>query len=391
VAGAAMKLPEKTDAAWRLIDALGADGAAYRRRSRAAGQRPDEPDPFDFPDLFARIHRLCERLDGEDIAEFLTVLDDFMPELRDAAIAWVDLLHILIQDAETRYRRKGQGQLKKDEVKTVVIYLIRADRCDIPGVPRYLEPLVVDVVVDVLVDSIVAFLNLNKHRDLNWDVGRSNRTLYELFRRVKRVVVAVLEFVIVRPVSWVVSRIYFAFHRPSRLTPALRSAVEAVNEHSLTVRRKGLLEWIANIGTWIGHNRHAVVEGVQIVTIVVDSVEAYADLDGPAKKVIARRFVYDVLDEFGFDYSNPVVKVKLDAGIGFAIDSVVHLFHRRDLFERRTTRREPAPPLFAVTPPEAGAAPPSWRRTRDPLAARTSTRSTGPRLPARPRSRFRVP
>jgi hypothetical protein len=384
-----MKTPEKTDAAWRLIDAMRADAAGQRRLEPR--RRPGEPDPFDFPGLFARILRLCEQVDPGEIAEFLTVLDEYMPALQDAALAWIDVLHILVQDAEKRYRARDQGALKKDEVKTVVVYLIRADRYDIPRVPRYLEPLVVDVVVDVMIDAIVAFLNVNPRPDRNWDVGTSGRTRFEFFRRLKRAVGKVLELLIVRPVSWVATRIYFAVHRPGRLTPAMRSALDRVNQHSLTVRRQGLLELVAKVATWIGNNRNAVVEGVEIVTIVVDSVEAYSGLDGPGKKVIARRFVYDVLDELGFDYSNPFVKVKLDAGIGFGIDSVVHLFHRRGLFERRTTRRESAPPLFDTTPAAAVAAPPDWRHSRGPLAARTSTPWTDQRQPASRRSPYRAP
>lgn len=387
-----MRLDAKTDTLGGIVD--GKQRPSFDNRDgTTSALRPGARDPFDFPDTFARIRHLARQIDGEELADWLSVLDRELPHFERAAIAWIDLIHVLVQDAEPRYRPKGRGPLKKEEVKTVIVYLVRADRYDIPWVPRYLEPLVVDVLADLAIDAVVEFLNTNAPRDPNWPRGSSRLTMSEVWRRFKRGVRRVFGWLF-RPFGLLASRLYFAFHRPSVLRPAIRSAIDAVNRESQTVHRQGLLERLAKVGEWIGHNRETLVEGFKLVTIVVDSVEALTWLDGPEKKVQARRFVYAALDEFGFDYSNRIVKVKLDRAIGVAIDSAVHLFNRRGLFEHSS---DPAatpgatPPRSYGPPDDKDGARPGRRRSRDPLAAPVSTLPPGRRRPAARRYRYRGP
>jgi hypothetical protein len=307
---------------------LGRDGG---RRGR-----PTVDAAAELPDIFARIRRLGTAFHAHEIADFMEVIDRAFHDLSRAGIAWIDLIHVLVTHSEQRYRGSGQGELKKQEVKTVILYLVRADRYDIPHVPRYLEPLVVDVFADVAVDSVVAFLNANSHRDPHWPPPDTRLTISGVWRSVRRVVGRILGRLLM-PFGVVASRIYFALRFPVPLSPALKSALDAVNERSATTQHEGLLERVEWIGTWIGHNRDALVALFELASIVADQVEALHWMSGEEKKEYARSFVYALLDELHFDYSSRAVGFKLDAGINFALDASVHLFHQRGLFKRRAT------------------------------------------------------
>lgn len=97
-----------------------------------------------LPVTLARLRRLFQEAVGggadEELIAALSALARRGDEIVRAFVVWVDLVETLVQDAERRYGTKpGQGQLKAGEVKAVFRYLLRAERFDIPQVPRILR------------------------------------------------------------------------------------------------------------------------------------------------------------------------------------------------------------------------------------------------------------
>jgi hypothetical protein len=65
---------------------------------------------------------------------------------------------------------------------------------------------------------------------------------------------------------------------------------------------------------------------------VVQEIEGFLEATGPEKKAYAKQVVFEVLGDLGFDSSNFFFSVKVEAGVDMAIDSIVHLFNKRNVF-----------------------------------------------------------
>ncbi len=97
---------------------------------------------------------------GKELANALNSLAQHSDDIQMSVIAWVELIEVLVQNAETRYGSKsGRGALKASEVKSVMRYLLRADRLNIPKVPAFIEPVIIDLLVDWSIEVVVSILN----------------------------------------------------------------------------------------------------------------------------------------------------------------------------------------------------------------------------------------
>src|SRR6185369_14193432 len=77
-----------------------------------------------------------------------------------AIVVWIDLVEVLIQNAERRYgATPGMGPMKAAEVKEVVRYFMRNRRLNIPDIPQFLQPVIIDLAVDWSVDVLVLIAN----------------------------------------------------------------------------------------------------------------------------------------------------------------------------------------------------------------------------------------
>jgi hypothetical protein len=329
---------------------------AIGREGHALGRRDGRPDACDLPERLDEIRALLRQVDPNELVDVLDVVVRDWPWFRDATVAWVHLIDTLAQTAERRYAPKGRGEHKKEEVKGVIVYLMRAERFDIPRVPVYLEPVVIDVVADITVDAIVGLWNTFQPHD--WLEATFTPPVAEAPRRAWLRVKRFLERVVFAPVARAMARVYWWVRRPSRLTPAVQSAVEAIARDSRFTGRGGVFERVASLARDLSRNRESLVAGVQIVAIVADVVEDVQDMDGPQKKACAKVLFYDVLDDLGVDTSNWIVKAKLDIGLDLAIDAVVALLNKRKLFVHQERPR----PAIAT----AGARPVSRRRSSGP-------------------------
>jgi hypothetical protein len=293
----------------------------------------DEGGPLPPAETILEIRRLFAEItagnDHEDLVYMLNALVQNREALQQAVIVWVDLIEVLVQSAEGRYGAVGRGDLKKDEVKAVVVYLLRTGKFRIPNVPDYLQPVVVDVVADISVDAVVAVAN---QRGLWVEPPRTARpTWHELRRRFLRGIRRVVGFVL-EPFGRLAAAIVMALRYPVRLSPALRQALEAIEREGMIADHQSLLQRITDLKIWIGNNAGSVIAGVQLVDLVVDEAEAFGDLTGPEKKDYARELVLAVLEDLGFDVRGRFTGMKLEMAIDMAIDSLVHTLHKRGVF-----------------------------------------------------------
>jgi hypothetical protein len=300
------------------------------------GPRPVSPEEQRIRVSLETLRRLLQEAVNagfdRDVADALRWLADNGPAIEKGVVAWVDLLELLVQDTEERFgTQPGRGEFKADQVKAVVRYLLRAERFSLPRVPDYLQPLVLDVVVDWSIDAVVEIVN---EHDLWLPSREAPATLLQWlalqFRRLLRLLRPLWE-VLARVASW----IYWGLHRNLPLSPALRAALRRIEKEGMLVDPQQLLREVSRSLIWLGTHRRSVVAGVALISAAVQEAERFLELSGPRKKEYAQAFVWAVLDELGFDVKSGVVYALVNALIGSGIESAVHLFNRRGMFEHR--------------------------------------------------------
>jgi hypothetical protein len=281
--------------------------------------------------------RLREMTKGDD-EELVAVLNQLLKhrvQFERALIVWIDLIEVLVQQAERRYPLPGRGQLKRGEVKSAIVYLLRRRRLGIPNVPDFLEPVIVDIFADFTVNAIVALAN--DHGLWIAQDGPDHPILrgfkWALFRFWRLVRPAV------EPLGHLFSRIYMALRYPTPISPALRQALEAVSSESILASRRGLLDDVIEVKKFIGEHADSLVAGIQLVGIVVQELEKFASLDGAEKKRYATDLVFEILNELGFRTPGPLMQLIIETAVGFAIDATVDLFNKRGLFDHPSGSR----------------------------------------------------
>jgi hypothetical protein len=243
--------------------------------------------------------------------------------ISNAAVAWIDLLDQLVQASESRYGAEGRGKLKKEEVKTVLSALLRDQRFELPHVPRYLQPVAIDIVADFSIDAIVAVSNTH---DL-W-VEEGSPTISEFYRRLKHAVGAILG-PIFEPFERFVTWLYFRLRYPRPLSPALRNALDAVEKSMAVLEKDRPLDQALRLKIWIGENSQSLVALVQLASIIVDQLEKFMEAPGDIKKAYAKQIAVEVLRDLGFDIRSDFFLAVVEAVVDVAIDSAVHMFHKR--------------------------------------------------------------
>jgi hypothetical protein len=298
-------------------------------QDRAAAGNAPPPIPAETMWKIKRLFaRLTEPGAEHALTEALNAVVSRSDEISRAAIVWIDLLDVLVNNTEARYGATGRGKLKKEEVKTVVAYLIRTQRFNISRVPGYVQAVAIDVMADFAIDALVSVSNTH---DL-WAVDTRKPTISELYRRAKQAVGAVLR-PLVAPLGRFATWLYFRLRYPAHLSPALRDALAAVEKDGMIAGPSGgAVEEVMRLKLWVGENAQTLVALVQLASIVVQEVEGFLEAPGPEKKAYAKQVVFEVLGDLGFDSSNFFLSVKVEAGVDMAIDSIVHLFNKRNVF-----------------------------------------------------------
>lgn len=274
------------------------------------------------------LHTAIEEGLDKELASVLNFLAKHSEEIQRAVVVWIDLIDVLIQNAERRYgNTPGMGQLKAAEVKEVVRYLMRDHKFDIPNVPRFLEPVIINLLVDWTIDVVVLTSN---HYGL-WvekETHTTSRSFFAvLWLRLRRRVRLIFLFLI-----WLYGRIRQSLQRPMVIRPEVKAAIEAVEREGLIVNQGQLFRGVADLLVWVSSRRKALMVLVEVVSAAVQEAESYLTLSGPQKKAYARDLVLAVLDELGFKQRTGLLFALIDSTIHSSIEASVHLFNKRGLF-----------------------------------------------------------
>ncbi|HEX8967759.1 MAG TPA: hypothetical protein VF937_07765 [Chloroflexota bacterium] len=284
--------------------------------------------------LIWRLRQLLgEAMSGGTDRELIAVLNSLVTNrdsIERAIVAWVDLIEVLVQDAEQRYgSQPHRGSLKSADVRAVMRYLLRPGRLtlELPHVPPELEPFVTEVIVQWSVDAVVEVANSYGL----WVDMQPEQQLTGLGRWLAQTFAPVLRGV-GNLALWAWERLY----PPPTLSPALRSAVEAVERESLIAQQPAVITSIGAAFTWIGQHRTNIVAAVQLVAAVVNEAETFANLSGAEKKAYAHDLVFAVLEEAGLHVPDGLLRAKLSAIVSAAIEALVHVFNKRNKFTHRS-------------------------------------------------------
>ncbi len=264
----------------------------------------------------------------KDLATALSFLAKHGEAIQRAFVVWIDLVEVLVQNAERRYgATPGMGRMKAAEVKEVIRYFLRNRRFNIPDVPQFLQPVLVDLVVDWSVDVIVLMAN---RYGLWVEKGSVTRTqsIFARFRlSLRRCIMWLFLFI-----PWLVERIRRALQRPVVIPPEVKAAIDALEREGLIISEGKIFHGVADLLVWVSSRRRTLMILVEVVSAAVQEAEAYIELSGPQKKAYARDLVLAVLDEIGFEQRTGLLFAIIDSSINSSIEASVHLFNKRRLF-----------------------------------------------------------
>jgi hypothetical protein len=299
--------------------------------------RQDREEQERLQALVWRLRRLFEEAMGGgvagDLARALQWLADHGEALERAVVAWADLIEELVQSAERQYgTRSGQGALKTSEVQEALRRILR-DRIDLPRIPAYLDPLIVDVIVSVAIDLVVAIVNDQGM----WIADNYRARPVGFFRRLVRWLLSpfrwfterVLKPLVFFPLLALSIRFYYWLQGPVMLSPEVEAAVVRVQEQGFPVDVRQALTALTQGVIWIGLHRDQVVAGFRLVIVVVQEAEGFLSMTGPEKKRYARNLVWAVLRDLGFDVSGGLLYAVVDAVISASIEVAVQLANKR--------------------------------------------------------------
>jgi hypothetical protein len=257
-------------------------------------------------------------------------------QVERAVVVWVDLIEVLVQTREQRYwPRRGLGTNKKAEVKEVVRYLLRGEHFELPHVPEFFAPVVVEIAADWTIDAVVLMAN---SYGLWKEPEPSGAPLQSGVSALRGWLSTTL-----RPVSLavgsVVARIWDLVRPQVPLPPEVLSALKAVEREGLIVQEKELIVGFSNLMQWIGTHRRQLTAMVELVFAAVQETEGYLSLSGPEKKAYATDLVLAVVDELGFSEQTGLVFEFLESIASSGIEVAVHLFNKRAVFKHRRTHQ----------------------------------------------------
>ena len=276
---------------------------------------------------------------AEELGAILRTLTANSDQIERGISAWIGLIEVLVQGSESR-RPEGGGALKKAEVKSAMYDILSSSRFQLPSIPRYLQPIIIDFFVDWSIDALVSAANGYQLWDYEAPVPSSLRTF------VDGVLNRALKFA--RPfLEWsaeLIAGIYSRLRYWAPLTPELRAALDKVERDGLIANKQDLMRQGTELVIFVGQHGEQVTALFQLVFEAVREAEFISELSGPQKKDYAINLIMEVLEELGFPVDSPLFSAITRAVIGGAIESALDIFKKRapETFQRQNTEAVPA-------------------------------------------------
>ena len=270
----------------------------------------------------------------ERLAAVIRNLAEHSGDIEKAVVVWVRLIEILVQNAD-RGRATGQGALKKSDVKAAVHYIISSNQFEVPLLPRYLQPLILDFLADWTIEMIV--FETNRY-GLWAEEPPEPVTIFSILR------MAIKRFKVwTRPfwdwIGGILAVIYTAVRYSEPLSPELKKALEDVEAQGFFIDKRDFLKTGVETVIFIGTHGTQVIAIGHVVFGAVREAERFANLSGPEKKQYAQDAVLTVLAELGFPVDSGIIGAIIRSLVDGAIESAVDIFNRRapEMFASRRT------------------------------------------------------
>lgn len=275
----------------------------------------------------AEVHQLVELLReavsggvAEGLGSALQNLAEHGPDIERGVVAWIELMEVLVQAAEQRYPN-GNGARKKGQVRAAVHAIYNDANIILPGVPRDLTPLVINVTIDWVIDALVDSVQTYGL----WDSSRPDHwTLNGALRAAGAVMLDALQ-----PFFRLLNWIYAKLHYVEPLTPEVKAAVQRVKDAGLIYDKRTLIKPATDVLVFIGQHSKQMTAGVKAFFEVVAMTERLWSASGPEKKLYASQVVKAALKELGFPIDNLLLGAIADVVISAGIESALNLFKKR--------------------------------------------------------------
>jgi hypothetical protein len=267
---------------------------------------------------------------SQEFAKKLKILDDNRAEIEKGIVAWVKLVEVIVQGAEQRYP-DGHGARKKAQVRAALYQIVSGEEFQIPKVPRYLQPVIMEIVVDWFVEVIVA--NANEF-DL-WDDSQPKGWAGAIWT-----LVGMAMKLLLAPLAEIFSWIYVKVRYKEPLTPELEAAVKEVKDTHLLSNKRALLGSPTDLITFVAEHSQQIAAGTRLFFEVVHQAERFVSMSGPDKKAYAREVILGVLEELGFPVRSGLFGAIVTAFIDSGIESAWSIFNERAPEAFRHRRRE---------------------------------------------------
>jgi hypothetical protein len=275
-----------------------------------------------------RLRRAFERLGGAEARKSLAELfHNAIPNataMRDDLFVWLDFIESLVQSAERSYKAPNQGARKAALVKGALLYWIRKERVDLPGIPAFFEPFVFEVGLDFVISAIVAIANKQGIWQLDAQAIRATPRRATAF--------GWLSQLLLRASSWLTNCAWSFVMRQNPVDAHVRAAIDGFDAHSRDVLAR-TVQGAQRILHWVLDNRQVFSDLVDLVVLAVNETEGFLEMSGPEKRVYARRYILEFLMQEGLVGRSGLMPLLVEQALDFAIDAVVHVIRRRDGFQ----------------------------------------------------------
>jgi hypothetical protein len=262
----------------------------------------------------------------EDFAATLRAIVLHRGDIQKSFLASINLVGVLTHAAERRDPRSGRGWFKKEQVKAAISYLFKADKFDLPDVPAYLRPYVIDIAVDWSIEFVVVISNEHEL----WETGEESvRTsiraaigaaLCRLAKVTQPIWSRIVQFFLI---------LWESLQERTVLTPELQQALDKAVRAGLVKDMRAWLGRAPELVVWVGKHRDQMTAGFQLVSEAVQITETLfaSSKSGSEKKAYARDLIMSTLRELGSPLGSGLFSLIAEGFIDSLIDAAVKLFN----------------------------------------------------------------
>ena len=243
--------------------------------------------------------------------------------IRESVLAWARLLDELTTAAQRSYGAgEGTGRHKKDAVKAALVHYARRLGFDLAGVPGFVEPFLYDAIADIAIEAIY---RVSRHQP-DWALQSGKRVRVKVVRKRMAGLFVWLSERLARFAWWMVLR-------QNPLVPEVEAALDRVTKQAPADREMLADSVRATIATleWVGKHRAEVVALIDALTVAIRDAELLF-ADGQTKRTHVRELMFEFLLQEGIIGPSGIGRAFVEATIDIAIDAVVEIFNRRNVF-----------------------------------------------------------